>query len=268
MGSEWLSAEEARERSGLRLVLTVGVPGPWGEGAKGVFHVKGIPFARVIQTPGQTNKALVSWTGESNAPQAVYADEPPRNRWNDIVLLAERIAPEPRIVPADAGERALMFGLLHELCGEDGFGWSRRHMLFTPVMGLAADHPARRAVGDMAARYGWSESAAKRAPARAAEVVGLLAARLESQHARGRKYLIGEGLSALDIYWAAFAALIDPLPEEVCAMAAPMRGAYGMRDPAIDEAITPALLAHRDLVYQRHLELPIDLGPIGRDTVS
>ena len=34
---EYLSVEEAKNRSGLRLVLTRGVPGPWGEAAKAIF---------------------------------------------------------------------------------------------------------------------------------------------------------------------------------------------------------------------------------------
>ena len=61
--------------SGLRLVLTAGVPGPWGEAAKGVFHVKGVPFARVRQEAGAANQELVEWTGHDNAPVAVYDDE-------------------------------------------------------------------------------------------------------------------------------------------------------------------------------------------------
>ncbi len=261
MEDRWLDVDEARTTRGLRLVITVGVPGPWGEGAKGLFHVKGIPFARVAQAPGRANEALVAWTGESNAPQAVYDDEPPRNRWNDLVLLAERLAPEPRLVPEEAGLRATLFGLLHELCGEDGFGWNRRQLLFAPVMDLPEEHPARASATAMATRYGWSEQAAARAPARCAEIAGLLAERLAAQQARGSEYLIGDSLTALDIYWAAFAALVDPLPEDVCPMSPAMRAAYGMKNEVIEAAVTPELLAHRDLVYQRHLELPIDLGP-------
>jgi glutathione S-transferase len=257
---KWLDVGEARSRTGLRLVLTIGVPGPWGEGAKGIFHAKGIAFDRVIQTPGQPNAELVAWTGESNAPQAIYDDEAPRNRWNDIVLFAERIAPDPPLLPVDPSERATLFGLLHELCGEDGFGWSRRLMLLTPVMALPDDHPGRALVAQIAGRYGFSPEAAARAPGRAAAVVRLFARQLAAQRARGREYLIGEGLSALDIYWAAFAALIEPLPPDLCAMPEPLRRSYAHRHPVVDAALDPALLAHRDLVYERHLELPVDLG--------
>jgi glutathione S-transferase len=154
-----------------------------------------------------------------------------------------------------------MFGLLHELCGEDGFGWSRRLMLLAPVMALPEDHPARNALAGMASRYGWSPEAARRAPERAAAVLELFAERLAAQHAEGRTFLLGDALSALDIYWAAFAALIEPLPEDVCPMPQAIRAGYASRHPALEAVMDPALLAHRDLVYERYLELPLDLGP-------
>lgn len=44
---EYLEPEIARNRSGLRLVLTAGVPGPWGEAAKSIFSLKGIDFLPV-----------------------------------------------------------------------------------------------------------------------------------------------------------------------------------------------------------------------------
>jgi len=41
-------------------------------------------------------------------------------------------------------------------------------------------------------------------------------------------------------------------------MPAQSRAMYEMRHPAIEAALDPALLAHRDSVYERHLVLPID----------
>lgn len=261
MKSGWVSVAQARTLPGLRLVLTTGVPGPWGEAAKGVLHVRGVPFVKVPQAGGQTNEALVAWTGESNAPQAVYEDERVRTGWSEIIALAERLGKGPSLVPDDPRDRVRMYGLIHELAGEGGFGWCRRLLLFEPVMGLPSDHPARVLVDPMARRYGFSPEAARAAGARAAEVLVLLADRLRAQREAGSRYLVGDRLSALDVYWAAFAALLEPLPEALCAMAAPMRLAYSQRHPAIDAALDPALLSHRDLVYERHLELPIDLGP-------
>ena len=38
--AEYIEVEKARSMSGLRVVLTPGVPGPWSEAAKGILHVK------------------------------------------------------------------------------------------------------------------------------------------------------------------------------------------------------------------------------------
>ncbi len=36
----YISVEEARARSGLRMVVVGNVPSPWGEAAKGILHIK------------------------------------------------------------------------------------------------------------------------------------------------------------------------------------------------------------------------------------
>jgi hypothetical protein len=43
-------------------------------------------------------------------------------------------------------------------------------------------------------------------------------------------------------------------------MPQPLRLAYGAGHPLMDAAQDPALLAHRQLIYEKYLELPIDLG--------
>lgn len=255
--------EKARDLPGLRLVVPP-VPGPWAEAAKGLFHVKGIPVVRVLQIPGEPNAELVAWTGESNAPQAVLDDEPARTGWAEILFLAERLAPDPPLLPRDPETRALHMGLCHLLCGEEGFGWQRRLMMFhrvipLPESVLPADHPGRLLVQGMAGRYGYSAAAGEVAPARAAELLRLFSTRLEAERARGHRYLLGDSATALDVYWATFAALVEPLPEEVCPMPEAMRGQYELRDAPVREAATPALLEHRDFVYEHHLELPIDV---------
>ena len=258
--SSWLTPEAARDRTGLRLVLTVGVPGPWGEAAKALFHVKRIARSYVIQVPAEPNVALRAWTGEYNAPQAVYDDEPARTGYADIIFLAERLCAEPGLIPSLPADRVLMFGLLRELAGEHGLGWSRRLMLLAPLMALPAEHPGRTAMADMAARYAYSDAAAAAAPDRVAEILALFAAQLRAQREAGRAWLVGDRLSALDLYWAAFAALIEPLPHEQCPMPDYLRAAYGASHPAIDAALDRALLDHRDAIYAEHLALPLDLG--------
>ncbi|RIL06321.1 MAG: hypothetical protein DCC71_07290 [Proteobacteria bacterium] len=252
----WMDVETARRASGLRLVLTAGVPGPWSESAKGLFHVKRVPFARVRQVVNGDNAALRAWVGRDDAPVAVWNDEPPRHGWQDIALLAERIAPEPRLLPEAVDERALVFGLGRELCGELGLGWCRRLMLVDQVKQLAPDLPIARY---LASRYGYEPAAAAAAPQRVADIVTAFARQLRAQQERGLRYLVGGSLSALDVWWAAFAAMLDPLPHELCPMGRDTRAAYAVRDPRVRAALDPALLAHRDLVYREHLELPVRL---------
>jgi glutathione S-transferase len=253
--------EKARTLPGLRLVLTEGVPGPWSESAKGVLHVRGVPFVKVPQQGGADNAELATWTGEFNAPQAVYEDERARTGWSEIIMLAERLGKGDSLLPDDPATRAHMFGLIHELASEGGFGWSRRLMLLAPIMSLPEDHPARAAYGAMAMRYGFDAKLAEAAPSRAADVVGLIRDQLRSQRAAGHEFLIGDRLSALDVYWAAFAALLQPLPEDVCDMPAALRAGYGMPHPLLDAAVDLILFEHRDRIYERYLGLPLDLSP-------
>ena len=123
---------------------------------------------------------------------------------------------------------------------------------------LPADHPVRQVVERLARRYGYSPEAAEAAPERAAEVLRVLSDRLEAQQSAGSPYFLGAELTALDVLWAAFAALLEPLPEEHCAFAPMLRAQYTASDPRLLEAASPLLLAHRDRVYEKHLGLPLD----------
>jgi glutathione S-transferase len=243
----------------MRLVLTRGVPGPWGESAKGIFHVKRIPFIRVAQEAGAENASLVAWTGHANAPVAVYDDEPPRAGWAEILMLAERIAPEPRLVPEEPRERALVFGYGFEICGELGFGWTRRLMMFDRML-PPGDDPLTGVglVQTLARRYGYSRDAARAAGDRCARTLAELSRVLRAQYAAGSRFLVGDTLTALDVYWAAFAALVEPLPPDLCPMPDYVRPIYTL-DDVVRSALDPVLLAHRDFVYRTYLELPVRL---------
>ena len=54
---KYLSVEEAIDMPGLRLVLTAGVPGPWGESAKAILAHKGLAFTPVLQQGGGENES-------------------------------------------------------------------------------------------------------------------------------------------------------------------------------------------------------------------
>ncbi|MBI3301400.1 MAG: hypothetical protein HYZ72_04885 [Deltaproteobacteria bacterium] len=258
--TEYIDVEQARDMSGLRLVLSPGVPGPWSEAAKSIFYVKKIPYVRVRQEIGRPHPALQEWTAQTSAPVAVWNDERPRSTWIEQLFLAERLQPNPPLIPANIEDRVLMFGYCNELCGENGFGWSKRLMLLHATLSNPnSGEQSRASATYMGKKYGYDPAVAEAAPARVAEILRLLGTRLEQRRARGSKFFIGEQLSALDIYWAAFAALIQPLSHELCPMPQSSRTLYTNTDPVVQAAVNPLLMEHRDFIYREYLELPIDL---------
>ena len=257
---EYASIEDAKKMSGLRLVLgNYAVPGPWREACKGLFYVKNIPYTPVVAASLNGNDtALREWTAQSSAPVAIWNDEPARSKWFEQLALAERLEPNPPLIPDNIEDRMRMFGYCNEICGEQGYAWSKRLMMVHSMLtNPDVDEGTKAFWAGFGKKYGYSPEAAEAAPERMATVVGSLAARLEQQQARGSRFFIGNQLSTLDIYWAAFAALVQPLPEELCPMASAFRAFYVTTEPVVVAALTPALLEHRDFIYQEYLELPI-----------
>lgn len=257
---EYVSVEQARNMSGLRLVLSPGVPGPWSEAAKGICYVKKLSYTPARQEIGGENRALREWTAQTTAPVAAWNDEPPRSTWIEQLFLFERLAPDPPLIPANLADRVLMFGYSNELCGENGFGWSKRLMLIHPTLtNPHASEQSRALSSYLGKKYGYDPAKAEAAPARCAEILRALGARLEQQRAQGSRFFIGTQLSALDIYWAAFAALIEPLPHELCPMPQAFCKMYTNTDPVVQAAVAPILMEHRDFIYHTYLQLPVDL---------
>ena len=253
---QYVSVEEAMERDGLRMVVVPGVPSPWGEGAKGILHIKGIEWVAVRLA--YDSELLKQWAGQRSGPVAIYEKERPRSGWAEILLLAERLAPAPSLLPADPAERALVLGLAHEICGEAGLGWSRRLQLVHAGMQNAGGFPARVAAY-LGKKYGYSPEAGAASGARVAQLLGMLAGRLKAQHEAGSRYCVGDSLTAVDVYSATFMAMFGPLPPEQCEMEASTRVAFETRDGQTEAALDPVLFEHRDMMYARHLALPLSL---------
>ncbi len=265
----YIPIAKARRMSGLRIALgAYPIPGPWRESCKGIFYVKGLEYVPVrTGNDGSSDLALgmdgtqtelIEWTGQASAPVVAWNDERPRSSWIDQLNLAERLAPNPPLIPEDVDDRVRMFGLANELLGENGLVWVKRLLMVDgPLKSLPAGDPQRGFWIFLGEKYGYSPAAAERAAQRIEAVVTAFANQLMAQKARGRRYLVGDRLSALDIYWAACCAILDPMPPERCPMADAFRGTYGNTDPRIDKALTRELRAHRDFIYDEHLELPI-----------
>src|SRR5215468_4520385 len=189
---EFVSVEEARRRPGLRVVTVGMVPSPWGEAAKGILHQKKIPYVATRLTA--EGPAVKEWTGHDSAPIAVYGNEAPRTGWAEILLLAERLAPNPPLIPANPQDRALLFGLSHEICGEEGLGWSRRlsgvHSSLTGGDGFPK--PVAQYLG---AKYGYRGDNGEAAARRVVELLSMFAGRLKRQREQGARYLIGDALT-------------------------------------------------------------------------
>ena len=256
---DYIAIEQARAADGLRLALTGGVPGPWSEAAKGCFRVRQVSYIPVWQEGGGANEELVAWTGHRNAPTAMYNAEPARVTPLDMINLAQRLGSGPSLVPADIDERIAMFGLLNEVAGENGFAWNARILMFKAMV----DNMGEEAMADnpMLRDYHYSVDEAASAPANIIAILQRLSRQLQSQKEAGSRYLVGEQLSALDIYWACFSQMLDPLPPEVNPMPEYLYKVWGLTATAIQAAgyeIDPALLEHRDYVFPNYLQWPLD----------
>jgi glutathione S-transferase len=251
----YLDPAEAIAREGLRIVLVRGLPSPWGQAAKTIFEIKGLDYVAAPLELAGRNEEIVSWSGQNSAPVVAWNDEAPVTRWQDILLLAERLAPTPALIPADPLQRVLMWGFASEICGEHGIGWNRRLLNFARTVNGGRSNP----VSDtLMAKYGYDAGLAKTAAARVAGSLGALAAQLKAQQARGVRYLVGDALSAADIYWTAFSNLIAPLPKEQCPMPDAYRPGFTAKEPEILAALDPILLEHRDRIFKEHFRSPME----------
>ena len=249
--------EEIVDHPGLRIVLVKSAPSPWGQAAKTIFEIKGLDYVAAPWLRGEPNADIVAWGGEASAPIVAWAKEKPINRWIDILYLAERLAPQPSLLPADATQRALMIGLSHEICGQMGIGW-----------GTGACSYLRRRIYPTARRLtsaGWAANTFITKPTRRPPVWENR--RIAQSFGDATQitiracihYFVGEAVSALDVYSTAFANLLDPLPKEQCPMPDARRAAFAVTDPIITGALDPLLLEHRSRIFREHFRNPMEL---------
>jgi len=255
---KYLTVAEARGMEGLRLALGVQTPGPWSIAARSLFEIRNVPFVAVRQDVGETNGDLVEWTGIRNAPVAVYNDEGPLDNWFDIMNLAERLGSGPSLFPDDPVDRALAVGFSAEICGQGGFGWSRR------ITMAAGAPPAADENDPMASVMRGYGVLAENIPVAERRVIGILkglTAQLKQQAEAGSLFLAGRKLSACDIHWACFSTLVERLAPDACQLSEHMGDLFSTMSDAMREAVDPILIEHRDRIWADHLGLPLDYLP-------
>ena len=252
---EFMAIEDIVARPGLRLVLVRGTPSPWGQAAKAMMEYKGLDFVCAGQLPGADNEALVAWAGINSGPVVAWNDEPPLNRWDDILLLLERLAPQRPLLPEARERRVRVLGLAHEICGELGLGWNRRLSLFQPAMESGTPPPA---VLNMARKYRYNEADVALAEGRV----------VATPHCWDRSWPPGAARQQLlrwrDVDGGGFllGGVLQPVR---CATArnrthgSDFRPLFEHMTPAVRSALTPGLLRHRDRIMQAHFKIPMDL---------
>jgi glutathione S-transferase len=256
MTFEYIGIDAAIARDGLRMVVVGGVPSPWSESAKGFFHIKRIPW--VATRLVYDSDALAAWAGGAlSAPIVAFDDEPRLSGWREILMLAERLAPEPALLPSSPADRERALELAGRFCAPNGLGWIRRlqvvHAGLTKTGGFN-----ERVAGYLGKKYGYTPEAGASAGARTRELLGAFGSTLRARRAAGSDYYF-DAMSAVDVYSATFMAMFKPLPEADCPMNPGIRAAFEWLDAETAAAIDPILFEHRDMMYARHLALPLSL---------
>ena len=252
----FVGLEEARQASGLRLVIATNVPSPWSQAAMGVFDMKGLDYLAVRFR--RTDEEIRQWTGARNVPVVLFDDEPPRTGWAEIVTLGERLGGRLSLVPDDDDRRVRMFGLSHEILGEGGLGWNVRLLVTHASLTTDGRTGWPKPVAEyLAPRYGYAPDRVPATRARAIGILRLLDALLAESRSQGHAYFLGSTPTALDLHVAVTLGTIWPLPEEQCPMLPPIRHAFETLDQEVKAAVSPALLEHRAQMFSRHLVLPV-----------
>jgi len=249
--SKFVSITDIREAKGLRMTVLRGVPSPWTEAAKGIFHAKGLNCLYGAQADSDPPQAIAHHYGNSSVPVVLYDNEKPRTGWPEILILAERLSDSTPLIPDDAEDRVDLFGVAHEICGEMGLGWAQRLVMIGDTTSVAFPAGVSRY---LAGKYGHNPVHAESAHRRVASILRMLSNRLEQSD-----YLVANQFTAADIYWATFANLLIPLPESLMQTTPMIRSAYACQDERLLDAISTRLAAHQRRIYEEFLELPVVL---------
>jgi len=257
---EFISLEEAAEmKKGTRITFIPGIQAIYAEALKNICFVKKIKITRVLhplmgvdKKTGKDRQArLYELTSQTSLPTMFHDEERPRNVWIEQLALAEEIgSPDSvNLIPDNFQLRVDMFGLCAIVLGEDGLVWNMR---------ILSDGPLAR-------KYGYSDDASSKSPSKMAEIIKLIDLQLKKQEEKGSQYLIGDKISAVDIYWSTISMTILPASLEIMPKTKQNEGMLfffeaNSKIPEIKEVLSDRILSHRDYILKTYCETPAVLG--------
>ena len=256
----FISLNEAAEMTkGTRITFIPGVQALYAEALKNICFVKNIPVIRALhpvmgidKDTGEDRQArLYELTSQTGLPTMFHDEERPRNVWTEQLALAERIggSGSPSLIPASFEQRVEMFGLCAVVLGEDGLVWNMR---------ILNDGPLSR-------KYGFSDDASAAAPAKIAEVITLIDTCLQRQAEQGSPYLVGDALTAADIYWATMSMCVTATPPDNMPVTQQNKGmlkffAANSQLPMIANVLSKRIEDHQRYILTTYCETPAVLG--------
>jgi len=256
----FISLDEAAEMTkGTRITFIPGVQALYAEALKNICFVKDVPIIRALhpsmgvdkQTGEDRQARLYELTSQTGLPTMFHDGERPRNVWTEQLALAEKIGSpsSPALIPENFEHRVEMFGLCAVVLAEDGLLWNMR---------ILSDGPLGR-------KYGYSDEASAAAPAKIAEVITLIDTRLIRQAERGSRYLVGDSLTAADIYWATMSMCVMATPPEIMPVTKRNKGmlelfAANSKMPGIAKVLSKRIEDHHRHILTTYCETPAVLG--------
>ena len=270
MPDNYVTFEQAKSLTGIKLQVIKGIPSPWSEAAKAILNLKAIPYIPVAFDA--FNPEQQTWFEADNAPSLKPENGPALSDWLDILNFSEAYyknssQDESSLLPRDNAEREEHLALCHTLCSKHGLGWQRRLQSVHLGLNEAGGFPIKIA-HYLAEKYGYQAEDAALYESEIIRILGLLTTKLKQNALplQAQKYDVkvsndstnpihyfGESLSALDIYSAMFMVFFKPLSEEVCPMYPSIRAAFETYPEAVAEALDPILFRHRDYVFNAYL---------------
>ena len=257
---DFISLDEAAEmESGTRVTFIPGMQALYAEALKNICYVKEIPLIRALhplmgidKETGEDRQArLYELTSQTSLPTMFHDQDRPRNVWIEQLSLAENIGKDdsPKLIPDNLQDRVDMFGLCAVILGEDGLVWNIR---------ILNDSPLAR-------KYGYSEKGSSEATGKIVDIIDLINNRLDDQEKIGSQYLIGQSLTAADIYWATMLMSTIATPEDIMPRTEQNQGMLmwfeaNSKIPEIDNALTEKIRDHQHYILKTYCETPAVLG--------